>query len=98
MYQASETLTLRAGFSHSDQPISRKETFFNILAPGVIEQHASVGATWQLDQRNALTFAYTHAFGEWVRGAGFIPASYGGGEADVYLQEDIFGVSWNLSL
>ena len=102
VYQASETLTLRAGFSHSDQPIPREETFFNILAPGVIEQHASVGATWQLDQRNAPTFAYTHAFGEWVRGAGSIPPgvppSFGGGEADIYLQEDIFGLAWNLSL
>jgi long-chain fatty acid transport protein len=98
VYQASESLTLRAGFSHSEQPIPRQETFFNILAPGVIEQHASVGATWQLNQRNALTFAYTHAFGEWVRGAGSIPGAFGGGEADVYLQEDIFGLSWNLSL
>ncbi|MCC1495544.1 OmpP1/FadL family transporter [Alcanivorax sp. 1008] len=102
VYQASESLTLRAGFSHTEQPIPQKQTFFNILAPGVVQQHASLGATWQLNASNALTFAYTHAFGEWVRGAGSIPPGlppgFGGGEADVYLQEDIFGLSWNLAL
>jgi hypothetical protein len=41
--RARPTLTLRAGYSRNDQP-----------TPGVIEQHASVGATWQLDDNNAL--------------------------------------------
>ena len=100
VFRASPTLTLRAGYSRNDQPIPSEETFFNILAPGVIEQHASAGATWQLDDNNALTFAYTHAFGETVEGKQSIPPGmppgFGGGEADIYLKEDIFGFSWNL--
>lgn len=101
-YQASSRLTLRLGYSHSDQPIPERETFFNILAPGVVQEHLTTGATWRINESHALTLTYTHAFGEWVRGAGSIPPGmppgFGGGEADVYLQEDIFGIGWQIDL
>ncbi len=44
-WQARPALTLRAGYSHSDQPIDSDQVLFNILAPGVIEDHVTVGAT-----------------------------------------------------
>ena len=40
--------TLRAGVSHGQQPIEQTEVLFNILAPGVIERHFTVGATRRL--------------------------------------------------
>jgi long-chain fatty acid transport protein len=44
-YDYSKDLTLRAGFSTTRQPIPSSETFFNILAPGVIERNLTLGAT-----------------------------------------------------
>lgn len=44
-YQASEKLTLRASYSYNDQPVQNDQTFLNILAPGVVQEHSSVGVT-----------------------------------------------------
>lgn len=86
--------TLRAGYSHASQPIPASQTFLNILAPGVVQDHVSLGATWRTSRNGELSFAYTHGFKKTVRGSGSIPSSYGGGEADIHLSEDIFGLAY----
>lgn len=86
--------TLRAGYSHATQPIPSDQTFLNILAPGVVQDHLSLGATWNLSQSGELSVAYTQAFRKTVDGSGSIPLAYGGGEANIDLAEDIFGVAY----
>jgi long-chain fatty acid transport protein len=86
--------TWRAGYSHASQPISADQTFLNILAPGVIQDHLSLGATWNLGKDGELSLAYTHGFKKTVKGSGSIPAAYGGGEADIHLSEDILGIAY----
>lgn len=86
--------TLRAGYSHASQPIPKDQTFLNILAPGVIQDHASLGATWRQGKSGELSFAYTHGFKKTVNGSGSIPAGYGGGEANIHLAEDILGIAY----
>ncbi|WP_230369895.1 OmpP1/FadL family transporter [Paludibacterium denitrificans] len=44
-YDLSDTLTLRGGYSHADQPVPSSQTLFNVLAPGVVQNHVSLGAT-----------------------------------------------------
>jgi long-chain fatty acid transport protein len=97
--RATSRLTLRAGVSHLNQPIPDGETFFNILAPGVVEDHLSLGATWQLANGAELSGFFTHAFGKTVRGsnsipAGFPPVGLGGGNADIRLKETMLGLSY----
>ena len=86
--------TLRAGYSHATQPIPEDQTFLNILAPGVVQDHLSLGATWNLSRNGELSVAYAHAFKKTVSGSGSIPVPYGGGEADIHLSEDIFGIAY----
>lgn len=86
--------TLRAGYSHATQPIPGSQTLLNILAPGVVQDHLSLGATWNLSQSGELSVAYTHAFKKTVNGSGSIPLNYGGGEANIDLAENIFGVAY----
>ncbi len=43
----------RAGISQGQQPIAATEVLFNILAPGVVERHYTVGATRKLSSGNA---------------------------------------------
>ena len=71
-YKYSQNLTLRAGYSHSDNPISGSdmgEAMFNILAPAVIKDTATLGFTYTLGSGNELTMAYMHAFKNDVTGA-----------------------------
>ncbi|MEQ1579021.1 MAG: outer membrane protein transport protein [Steroidobacteraceae bacterium] len=94
-YVLNEALTLRAGFSLSSQPIPSGETFFNILAPGVVRKHVTLGGTWSLNGKNEFSASYLHAFKENVNGFGSIPAAFGGGEANIHLQEDSFGIAFS---
>ena len=64
-YKYSQNLTLRAGYSHSDNPISGSdlgEVLFNILAPAVIENHVTLGFTYTLSSGDEVSMAYMHGF------------------------------------
>jgi len=57
-YAAANNWTWRVGYSHGNQPIPDSEVFFNILAPGVMEQHFTAGFTKQFDGgRQEINFA-----------------------------------------
>ncbi len=96
-YQWSQNLTLRAGYVTLKQPIPQNQTLFNILAPGVVEQHLTLGATWVLPNKSELTAAYMHAFENKVDGSGSIPLAFGGGEANLRMNENSFGVAWGMN-
>ncbi|MCT7359252.1 OmpP1/FadL family transporter [Thalassolituus pacificus] len=95
-YDVQPGLTLRAGFSYCDQPVLVNQTFFNILAPGVIQKHASLGATYAVNDSNDVSVAYTHGFEETVHGSGSIPANFGGGEADITMFQNQLALGWQV--
>ena len=97
-YAWNENLTVRAGYNHSSQPIRSSETLFNILAPGVVQDHVTLGATYVLANKSELSFSYMHAFEEKVRGSGSIPAGFGGGEANLKMYEDSLGIAYGWKL
>ncbi|MCP3849933.1 MAG: long-chain fatty acid transporter [Gammaproteobacteria bacterium] len=96
-YQWNQQLTLRAGYSMADNPVDKDQTFFNILAPAVIEEHATIGMTYVLPQGSEISMFYMHAFENKVKGRNSIPAAFGGGEADIKMSQDAFGIAygWN---
>lgn len=49
-WKQNETWTWRAGYSKADQPIPNSEVLFNILAPGVIEQHITLGVSKAMER------------------------------------------------
>jgi len=53
--------TWRVGYSRGDQPIPSDEVLFNILAPGVIEEHVTFGFTREIDAASAFNFAAMYA-------------------------------------
>jgi long-chain fatty acid transport protein len=67
-WQSSKAWIWRAGYSTGTQPIPDSEVLFNILAPGVIQQHASVGFTRAITDNQDLNFAVTRAFSNTVSG------------------------------
>ncbi|WAT17697.1 outer membrane protein transport protein [Aurantiacibacter sp. MUD11] len=97
-YDVSESLTLRTGYGRSDNPVPRSETFLNILAPGVVQDHFTVGATWRSESGFELTAYAMRAPRNEVLGLNSIPMNYGGGEANIYLAETAFGLEFGLEL
>lgn len=61
-YEYSQNLKLRAGYNHSDNPIQGRDVTFNIIAPGVVQDHVTIGFTYGLGKGSELTMAYMHAF------------------------------------
>lgn len=94
-YAASPGLTLRAGYASGKQPIPESETLLNMLAPGVVEDHLTLGATWTTEDKAEVTVGYMHAFSKSVNGSGSIPASFGGGEANLKMQQNSFGIAYS---
>lgn len=68
-YPINEGWTIRGGYSFGDQPIPETEVMFNILAPGVIEQHISFGFSKIINYENELSFFVTRALSASVTGA-----------------------------
>jgi Long-chain fatty acid transport protein len=66
--RATDRLTLRGGYNHTDNPIQARDVTFNILAPGVVQDHASFGFTYKLSHHSEVTGMYTHVFGNSVTG------------------------------
>ena len=93
VYRASDSLTLRAGYGRSDNPVPASQTFLNLLAPGVVTDHLTAGATVRLNASTELSGYVMHAPRNVVRGSGSIPVNYGGGEADIRLAETATGLS-----
>jgi len=85
---------LRAGYGRSENPVPQSETFLNILAPGVVQDHFTLGATFGIGGGKELTVFGMRAPRNTVEGSGSIPVNYGGGEADIFLAETSFGMSF----
>ena len=64
----SDQWTYRFGYSYGEQPIPESDVLFNILAPGVIEQHATFGLTYTFANQSELDFSLAYAFENDVTG------------------------------
>jgi long-chain fatty acid transport protein len=61
----------RFGYSYGEQPIQAADVLFNILAPGVMEQHFTVGLTHQRDRGGIWNFSFMYAPEKSVTGPSF---------------------------
>jgi long-chain fatty acid transport protein len=61
-YQATDRLTLRAGYLYNTNPIPNPVTLFNVQAPGIITNTLSFGASYQLTENVTASLAWVHAF------------------------------------
>jgi long-chain fatty acid transport protein len=97
-YAANERLVLRGGYNHSKNPISGSNVTFNILAPGVVTDHATLGMTYTTDSGNEVTVAYMHAFKKSVTGASILPAFLGGmpaGLEEISMYQNSIGIQYS---
>jgi len=100
-YKYSQKLTLRAGYNHTDNPIASRDVTFNILAPGVVKDHATLGFTYTTASGNEWTMAYMHAFKNDVTGTSILPAFSGNppsGTEKIEMYQNSLGIqySWKM--
>jgi len=62
-WMANEATIWRAGYSYGKQPIQEVDVTFNILAPGVMEQHVTIGLT-----KNNWNFSLMYAPSKTIEG------------------------------
>jgi long-chain fatty acid transport protein len=93
-YEYSSALTLRAGYNRSDNPIQARDVTFNILAPGVVQNHLTLGFTYNVDKGSEITMAYMHAFKNSVSGPATNPYFNVGGTETISLSEESLGIAW----
>ena len=60
-WETSESWTWRLGASTTDQPIASSEVLFNILAPGVMENHFTGGFTKAIGSNRAFNMSLMYA-------------------------------------
>ncbi len=94
--QATPALAVRAGFGRTDNPIQGRDVSFNILAPGVVKDHYTLGFTYAIDQSSEITGAYMHAKRNSVTGFSFFNAFAPGmgGVETIEMYQNSFGVAW----
>lgn len=99
-WQASQQWTLRAGLNVGDNPVQSRDVSFNILAPGVVTTHYTVGGTYAVSPSTEVSFSYMYAPKVSVSGASMFnspalvpPGGMGGNEA-ISMSQQAIGVQF----
>jgi long-chain fatty acid transport protein len=93
-YKLDNQWTLRGGWNHGDNPISSADVEFNMIAPGVITDHLTLGFTYAMASGDEVTMAYMYAFENDVTG----PSLFFGGEDNIKMHQNALGIqySWKM--
>ncbi len=68
-WEATPGLTLRAGYSKSEQVIPNNQALFNILAPATVQKHWTLGFSKVINRNNEISFSFLYAPKERVSGS-----------------------------
>jgi long-chain fatty acid transport protein len=96
-WKTNPVLTLRAGLNVGDNPIKGSDTTFNILAPGVVTTHYTLGGTLAMTTTSEVTLAYMYAPSNSVSGPTLGALPVGGTETIKMSQQSLgvqFGLRW----
>lgn len=96
MHQYNDHLTVSAGIDHSDNPIQGRDSTFNILAPGVVQDHYTLGVTYGLDKSSEITASYMHAMKKTVTGAPNTVHFPMGGTEEIHMYQNSFGIAYGM--
>jgi len=94
-YMLDDKLTLRAGYNHTDNPIQSADVTINIMAPGVVQEHLTLGMSYAVSKTSDLTLAYMHAFKHSVSGPDALDPS---ATTTIKMYQDSLGVAYSWKL
>ncbi len=98
-YAYSPAWTFRAGFNYAEVPYSDDQALFNVLAPAVVEKHATVGFTYMVNPSTDFSMTYMYAFRNDVdttyTGTGQFTGFSFGAKNNMYQNAIEAALSWN---
>jgi long-chain fatty acid transport protein len=97
-YALNANWTLRGGYNYTDNPIQPQDVTFNILAPGVVQNHITAGATYAWANRHELTGAFMYAFNNDVTGPSLFNPILGMFGVPANMQEKIEMYEWSIGV
>ena len=86
--QATPKLAVMAGYNHGKSPVGAEDTFFGVLAPGVVEDHVSLGFEYNLSKNSSIIGVYAHTFENTVEGDATQPF-------DLTMEQDAIGIGYS---
>lgn len=95
--QVTPQMAVMLGYNQGTNPVQSSETTVNVLAPGVAEQHLSLGTEWQLTPKSSLIAAFVHTFENETKGDTTVPPP-GPIALDAYnlkMKQNAIGVSYS---
>jgi long-chain fatty acid transport protein len=96
-WQATTSLVLRAGYNKGGNPVQSRDVTFNIIAPGVMTTHYTLGGTYALSPTTEVTVTYAHAPSHSVSGSSMFNALMGagmGGTETARMHQNSLGVQF----
>ena len=97
-WQMNSRLTLRAGYNRNDNPIRSSDVTFNIVAPGVMTSHYTLGFTQAMGNDSEFSGAFMFAPRRTVTGPSLFNAVLGpgaGGNETIRMREFSVGLGWS---
>ena len=67
-YKHDKQWTFRAGYNYGKNPVPEDQVLFNLLAPGVVEHHVTLGFSYAMSPNLELAMNYMYAFKNTVTG------------------------------
>ena len=96
-YRGFAGVTLRAGWNHGSNPIRSQDVTFNMLAPGVVQDHATLGFTVDIGKGSEITGAWMLAPRKSVAGSSLFNSVLGagnGGQERISMKQQSLGLAW----
>lgn len=98
-YRPNDGTAIRLGYSHNSQPIQSGDVTLNVLAPGVIQDHFTGGASFAVGEKSAIEFSLLYAPSETVSGIEVTPLGPNPGRnIELKMNQLEFTLGWKLRL
>ena len=98
-WKMNDSFTLRAGYNRGENPISSADVTFNILAPGVMKDHYTLGFTYSGCKECEITGALMIAPRQSVTGPSLFNGVLGAGAAGnetISMRQTSLGLAWSM--
>lgn len=95
-WQVDECWTVRAGYRYANTPVRSSQTPVNLLLLDLVQDFATFGVTWNIDECNELSGVFAYGFEHSLDGKGAIPPFLGGGNAKIDEEKFAVGLAWGL--
>lgn len=96
-WKASPDMTWRVGYAHAANPVGADDVTFGILAPGVVEDHFTVGGSRQINARDRIDFSLSYVPENTVSGPEMTPLGPTGGTVDLNMSQLSASIGWTRS-